>query len=70
MQKLPFDAVIDRRTTDSTKWQKFDKDVIPMWVADMEFATPRAVTEALQKRIEHPILGYTDAPEKLSLIHI
>ena len=66
MQKLPFDAVIDRRATDSTKWQKFDKDVIPMWVADMEFATPRAVTEALQKRIEHPILGYTDAPEKLA----
>jgi len=66
MQNPLFDTVIDRTTTDSIKWQKFDKNVIPMWVADMEFPTPRVVTDALQKRIEHPILGYTSAPESLA----
>ena len=66
MQNPLFDTVIDRTTTDSIKWQKFDKNVIPMWVADMEFPTPRVVTDALQKRIEHPILGYTSAPGSLA----
>ena len=66
MKNLPFDTVIDRRTTDSIKWQKFNSNVIPMWVADMEFATPDVITNALRKRIEHPIFGYTAAPESLS----
>ncbi len=65
MTTSPFDTVIDRSNTGSIKWHKFDKDVIPMWVADMEFATPDAVTKALHERIDHPILGYTTAPDSL-----
>lgn len=60
-----FDTFIDRRQTNSIKWQKFDEGVIPMWVADMEFATPEVITQALSRRIEHPIFGYTSAPPSL-----
>ena len=65
MNNSPFDTFVDRRHTDSIKWQKFEEGVIPMWVADMEFTTPDAVTQALSKRIEHPIFGYTSAPPSL-----
>ena len=54
-----FDALHDRRSTDSLKWHKFSSDVLPMWVADMDFAAPPAVTEALKTRVNHPIYGYT-----------
>ncbi len=61
-----FDTVIDRRNTSSIKWTKYgDEDVIPMWVADMEFAIAPEITQALQRRIEHPIMGYTRAPAEL-----
>ena len=54
-----FDKSIDRRGTDSTKWNKYaGSDTIPLWVADMDFAAPPAVLEALQRRIEHGVLGY------------
>lgn len=65
MNSSPFDTIIDRHHTDSLKWQKFNPGVIPMWVADMEFATPSVITEAMSKRIQHPIFGYTDTPETL-----
>ena len=62
-----FDTIIDRRATASIKWSKYadDGDVIPMWVADMEFATSPAIQQALTKRIDHPIYGYTHAPQSL-----
>jgi len=53
-----FDRVIDRRNTDSNKWQKFPPDVLPMWVADMDFPSPPAVIDALRKRVEHGFFGY------------
>ena len=54
-----FDAVIDRRGGDSTKWNKYaDRDVIPLWVADMDFAAPPALLEALQQRVKHGVFGY------------
>ena len=64
-----FDQSIKRQGTLSLKYdglqQTFGRaDVQPMWVADMDFATPDAVTQALKSRAEHPIYGY------LSLIHI
>lgn len=65
MKNSPFDSVIDRRHTDTVKWQKFNDGVIPMWVADMEFATPQVVTQALTDRISHPIFGYTAASPSL-----
>lgn len=54
-----FDTPLDRRGTDSQKWQKYEgRDVLPMWVADMDFAVPPAVTEALHQRVDHAIFGY------------
>ncbi len=66
MSISPFDQIIDRRNTSSIKWTKYgDEDVIPMWVADMEFAIAPEILNALKSRIDHPILGYTRAPEAL-----
>ena len=52
----------DRRETGSLKWDgvktRFGRDVLPMWVADMDFPAPHAVIEALSQRLRHPILGY------------
>ncbi|GAB6100621.1 pyridoxal phosphate-dependent aminotransferase [Halanaerocella petrolearia] len=54
-----FDDVIDRRDTDSLKWDTIgDDNMLPMWVADMDFKSPKAVREALAKRVEHGIFGY------------
>ena len=61
-----FDQVIDRRHSNSTKWQKFPPNVRPHWVADMDFAAPDFILDALRQRLEHPILGYTDKPAALT----
>lgn len=53
-----FDEIVERRGTDSGKWGAYDPDVIPMWVADMDFRSPPAVIEALRERIEHGVFGY------------
>ena len=54
-----FDTIIDRRQSDSIKWRKYaGRDVLPLWVADMDFAAPPAVLAALHRRIEHGVLGY------------
>src|SRR5262245_25259717 len=59
-----FDRIIDRRTGDSNKWRKFPADVLPMWVADMDFPSPPAVVAALQARVAHGFFGYlTETPE-------
>ncbi len=50
-----FDREIDRRGTDSAKWDKYvDRDILPMWVADTDFATHPAIVAALRARLEHP----------------
>jgi len=59
---------IDRRGTNSLKWDMLDKrygdkDLIPMWVADMEFKTPEVVVEAMKRRIEHGVFGYAYVPD-------
>lgn len=65
-QTVDFDRVIDRRSTSSTKWDKYaGRDILPLWVADMDFASPPSVVEALRTRIDHGVFGYTDAPESL-----
>ncbi len=53
-----FDTIIDRRQTNSFKWTSFPEDVLPMWVADMDFAAPPPVLDALRRTIEHGVLGY------------
>ena len=61
-----FDEVIDRRGTASEKWEKYrGRDILPMWVADMDFRSPPAVIEALHRRTEHGVFGYTGAPPEL-----
>ncbi len=62
-----FDTPIDRRGSASVKWDKYrGRDVIPLWVADMDFRSPPVVLEALQRRVEHGVFGYTHAPEELT----
>jgi len=54
-----FDTPIDRARSDSQKWQKYaGKDILPLWVADMDFAAPPAVVDALHARVAHGVLGY------------
>jgi cystathionine beta-lyase len=54
-----FDTPPDRRGTDSQKWQKYaGRDVLPLWVADMDFESPPAIVEALHARVRHGIFGY------------
>lgn len=54
-----FDTPPDRRGTDSQKWQKYaGRDILPMWVADMDFESPPAIAEALHERVRHGIFGY------------
>ncbi len=56
--KYNFDEIIDRRCSQSVKWDHFDEGVIPMWIADMDFPSPEPVVQALLKRVEHRIYGY------------
>lgn len=60
-----FDQLIERRGTDSIKWNFFDDDVLPMWVADMDFRSPQAIIDALQQRVEHGVFGYPEEPPQL-----
>ncbi len=62
--KFNFDIPIDRRHTNSYKWDESGRDdVIPMWVADMDFQTAPAIVDALKRRVEHGVFGYTLVPE-------
>ena len=66
MPTFDFDRPIDRRGTASLKWEKYaHRDIIPLWVADMDFMPPTAVLDALKKRIDHGVLGYTRPPASL-----
>jgi len=61
-----FDTVIDRRNTSSLKWELYqNRDILPMWVADMDFAAPPAVLTAMQERVDHGVLAYSVPPQAL-----
>lgn len=61
-----FDQSIDFTGSDSRKWRKYaGRDVIPLWIADMDFAAPPAVTEALARRVARGVFGYGDLTEQL-----
>jgi cystathionine beta-lyase len=60
-----FDEIIDRQKSDSIKWNLFDKDVLPFWVADMDFRSPQPVIDALEARVKHGIFGYPGEDQKL-----
>jgi cystathionine beta-lyase len=61
-----FDNPPDRRGSDSTKWAKYaGRDVLPMWVADMDFAAPPCIIDALHARASHGVFGYGQPPDSL-----
>ena len=58
--EYPFDELIERRDTGCVKWDEMsDANIIPLWVADMDFAVAPAIQEAIRKRAAHPVFGYT-----------
>lgn len=64
-QELHFDEIIDRRGQNSDKWDKYPTEVIPMWVADMDFDSPQCIKDALIKRVNEGVFGYTHISESL-----
>lgn len=67
ISKLYFDKIYNRQDSDATKYEELEEkygrtDLLPLWIADMDFCVPRPVTEALVKAVSSPILGYTTAP--------
>ncbi|MCD8107464.1 MAG: pyridoxal phosphate-dependent aminotransferase [Oscillospiraceae bacterium] len=61
--KYDFDKVIDRRNSDSLKWDVGENE-LPMWVADMDFETAPAIIEAIKTRASHGIFGYSEVPDE------
>ena len=69
IMRYNFDEIIERRGTGALKWDGLQEryvnpDLLPVWVADMDFATPDFIIEALRKRLDHPVFGYTMIPEE------
>ncbi len=56
--KYNFDTIINRRSTNSAKWSKYPEDVLPLWVADMDFAAPQPILDALREKLSQGALGY------------
>jgi cystathionine beta-lyase len=66
MNYYDFNQPYERRGTDSEKWKAFGNDVLPLWVADMDFPAPPAVLHALHERVAHGIFGYGGVTAELS----
>jgi cysteine-S-conjugate beta-lyase len=61
-----FDNVVERRGTFSTKWAKYkNSDVLPFWVADMDFQAPGFIRDALLQQLDHGVFGYSETPPSL-----
>ena len=61
-----FDNYNERQGTSSLKWDRYGvRDVIPLWVADMDFRSPEPLIEALRERVDHGVFGYTRVPKEL-----
>lgn len=65
-----FDQEIDRRHTNSYKWDKYPEEVLPVWVADMDFRAAPPIIEALDKVTQHGIFGYSRCPDELNEVVI
>ncbi len=66
MINYDFDLPYERRGTDSEKWRAFGNEVLPLWLADMDFPAPPAVLHALHERVAHGIFGYGGVTAELS----
>ncbi len=65
--EVDFDTPVDRRNTASMKWDKYrGRDVIPLWVADMDFRSPSSVIDALSQHVAHGVYGYPSVPQSLN----
>ncbi|HKI53464.1 MAG TPA: putative C-S lyase, partial [Anaerolineales bacterium] len=53
-----FDQIVERRNTDSVKWTEYPEDVLPLWVADMDFLTPEPIRDAIRAALDRGVLGY------------
>ncbi|MFX4231516.1 MalY/PatB family protein [Aliarcobacter butzleri] len=62
--KYNFNEIINRNNTNSSKWDTTQKDVIPMWVADMDFKVATPILDSILNRAQHAIFGYTMIPEE------
>ncbi|MFF7710004.1 PatB family C-S lyase [Pseudomonas sp. NPDC007930] len=58
-----FDTVLPRHATDSTKWSAYPADVLPMWIADMDFGAAPVILDGIRERLAHPALGYAVATQ-------
>ena len=65
-----FATPVERRAPEgnyaSQKWHRYAQDVLPLWVADMDFHSPPAVIDALQRRVAHGVYGYGEVPATLT----
>lgn len=62
---IDFDTVVERQGTDSMKWARYERDVLPLWVADMDFPAAAPVIQALRDRVDHGVFGYGFEPPEL-----
>jgi cystathionine beta-lyase len=62
---MDFDKIIDRKNTNSYKWDKYPEGVLPLWVADMDFEVAEPIKDALSKIVEHGVIGYSRTPDEL-----
>jgi cysteine-S-conjugate beta-lyase len=63
---MNFDEAINRKNTSSLKWDKYkEKDILPLWVADMDFRASNEIVKVLHDRIDHGVMGYTNVPDEL-----
>ena len=63
---MSFDEIIERRASGCEKWNHYPEDVLPMWVADMDFRTAPAISQALHQRVEHGVFGYAQPSAALA----
>ena len=67
--KYDFDQVIDRSNATSAKWEKYHgRDILPMWVADTDFAVLPEIQQAMRQRAQHPVFGYGHTPTRLTAL--
>ena len=63
-----FDQVRERRGSDSVKWKKYGNEVLPLWVADMDFISAEPIQRGLRQRVDHGFFGYTQPSQELCLV--
>ncbi|MFN2237424.1 MAG: aminotransferase class I/II-fold pyridoxal phosphate-dependent enzyme, partial [Anaerolineales bacterium] len=63
--EFDFNTLPNRRNSECSKWNQYDDDVLPMWVADMDFLSPEPIIDALKARVDHGVFGYSLPPANI-----